>query len=52
MKDNYYSDIENDLNNKIQTKYFRNDSTIKRKIIAIKNLKVFGKKWLIIVNLL
>ena len=44
MKDNYYSDIENDLNNKIQTKYFRNDSTIKREIIAIKKFESFWKK--------
>ena len=44
MKDKYYSDIENDLKSKIQTKYFRNDSTVKKEIIAIKKFESFWKK--------
>ena len=46
MKENFYSDIENKCKNQIKTKYFRNDSSIKNEIIAVKKFGVFWNRFI------
>ena len=43
MRDKFYADTENKLKNKIKTKYFRNDGTIKKEIIFMKKFGIFWK---------
>ena len=43
MKEKFFVDTENKLKNKILTKYFRNDGTIKDKIIYMKKFGIFWK---------
>jgi len=44
MKENFYSDVQNKLNDKIKTIYFRNDSTIKHEIMTMKKIGTFWSK--------
>ena len=45
MKENFYSDIQNKFDEKIKTKYFRNDSAIKNEIITMKKIGAFWSKF-------
>ena len=45
MKEYFYSDIQNKFDEKIKTKYFRNDSAIKNEIITMKKIGAFWSKF-------